>query len=73
MRLALPGQFSFVTFGDSDWARAYRPAVAVIRFERYREARRATYEVLVVLGAHPSWKTWVGNRSGLVSPLRPCA
>ena len=38
------------TFGDSDWARADRPAVAVIRFNRYREARRATYELLVALG-----------------------
>jgi LacI family transcriptional regulator len=53
MRLSLPGQLSFITFGDSDWARAYRPPVAVIRFDRYREARRATYEVLVALGGSP--------------------
>jgi DNA-binding LacI/PurR family transcriptional regulator len=57
MRLSLPGQLSFITFGDSDWARAYRPAVAVIRFDRYREARRATYEVLVALGGRPRWRT----------------
>jgi DNA-binding LacI/PurR family transcriptional regulator len=37
MRLSLPGELSFVTFGDWDWARAYRPAVAMIRFDRYRE------------------------------------
>jgi DNA-binding LacI/PurR family transcriptional regulator len=53
MRLSLPGQLSFVTFGDSDWARAYRPAEAVIQFDRYREARRATYEVLAALGGSP--------------------
>jgi LacI family transcriptional regulator len=53
MRLSLPEQLSFITFGDSDWARAYRPSVAVIRFDRYREARRATYEVLVALGGSP--------------------
>ena len=54
MQPSLPEQLSFITFGDSaDWARAYRPAVAVIRFDRYREARRATYEVLVALGGSP--------------------
>jgi LacI family transcriptional regulator len=53
MHLALPQQVSFITFGDSDWARAYRPAVAAIRFDRYREARRVTYDVLVSLGSSP--------------------
>jgi DNA-binding LacI/PurR family transcriptional regulator len=53
MRLALPQQLSFITFGDSDWARAYRPAVAVIRFDRYGEARRVTYDLLRSLGQSP--------------------
>jgi DNA-binding LacI/PurR family transcriptional regulator len=53
LRLALPQQLSFITFGDSDWARAYRPSVAVIRFDRYREARRVTYDVLLSLGSSP--------------------
>ena len=75
MRLSLPGQLSFITFGDTDWVRAYRPAVAVIRFDRYREARRATYEVLVALGGSPEMEAtpppaeYVGRESvGLCPP-----
>jgi DNA-binding LacI/PurR family transcriptional regulator len=71
MRLSPPGHLSSVTFGDSDWARACRPAVVVIRFDRYREAPRATDELLAALGARPRWRTRhrrlntsVGNRSG---------
>ena len=54
MRLTLPDELSFVSFGDSDWARAYRPAVSVIRFDRYAEARWVTYNLLVHLGESPS-------------------
>jgi hypothetical protein len=52
MRLSLPGQLSFVTFGDSDGP-VPSDRQWVIRFDRYRETRRATYEVLVVLGGSP--------------------
>jgi LacI family transcriptional regulator len=57
MRLALPQQLSFITFGDSDWAQAYRPAVTVVRFDRYREARRVTYDVLAGLGSSPAFES----------------
>ena len=53
MRVAIPDDLSFVTFGDSEWAQAYRPAIAVIRFDRYVEARRATHDLLVTLGNAP--------------------
>ena len=62
------GQLSIVTFGDSGWARAYRPAVAVIRFDRYREARRATYEVLVVLRGLPELEDMGRESVGLCLP-----
>jgi DNA-binding LacI/PurR family transcriptional regulator len=51
MQLALPRHVSFITFGDSDWSRAYRPAVAAIRFDRYLEGRWAASDVLVSLGS----------------------
>jgi LacI family transcriptional regulator len=53
MQMAIPQDLSFVTFGDSEWAQAYRPAIAVIRFDRYAEARRATHDLLVTLGDAP--------------------
>ncbi len=53
MQLAIPDDLSFVTFGDSEWAQAYRPAIAVIRFDRYAEARWATHDLLTSLGNAP--------------------
>jgi LacI family transcriptional regulator len=53
MQVAFPDDLSFVTFGDSEWAQAYRPAIAVIRFDRYVEARRATHDLLATLGNAP--------------------
>lgn len=53
LQMVIPNDLSFVTFGDSEWTEAYRPAIVVIRFDRYVEARRATYELLVVLGDAP--------------------
>ncbi len=53
MRLALPEDVSFITFGDSDWARAYRPAIAVLRVDRYREARSVTHDLLLEVGRSP--------------------
>jgi DNA-binding LacI/PurR family transcriptional regulator len=51
--LAIPGELSFVTFGDSEWAAAYRPPLAVILLDRYQEARRLTHDLLVTLGNSP--------------------
>lgn len=56
MRVAVPGDMSFVTFGDSEWAQAYRPAIAVIRFDRYAEARRVTHDLLMTLGNAPKYE-----------------
>jgi LacI family transcriptional regulator len=53
MHVAIPEDLSFVTFGDSEWAQAYRPAIAVIRFDRYAEARWAAHELLAALGNAP--------------------
>ena len=47
----LPQHVTFITFGDSDWSRAYRPALAAIRSDRYREGRWAASEVLVSPGS----------------------
>jgi DNA-binding LacI/PurR family transcriptional regulator len=49
----IPGQISFITFGDSEWAAAYRPALSVIYVDRYREARRITRDLLEELGETP--------------------
>jgi len=47
----LPGRVSFLTFGDSPWAAAYRPAIAVIRRDAYGEGRAVAQHVLHDLGA----------------------
>jgi DNA-binding LacI/PurR family transcriptional regulator len=46
----MPRHISFITFGDSEWAAAYRPALSVIRLDRYQQARRITHDLLVELG-----------------------
>ena len=51
--LDLPGDLSFVTYGDSAWAGVYRPPIAVVRRDLYGEARHLTAEVLHGLGAAP--------------------
>ena len=49
----LPGRVSFLTFGDSPWAAAYRPPIAVIRRDAYAEGRAVAQRVLHDLGAAP--------------------
>jgi DNA-binding LacI/PurR family transcriptional regulator len=56
MKINIPTDLSFVTFGDSEWAQAYRPSIAVIRFDRYTEARRATFDLLKTLGSTPDYE-----------------
>jgi LacI family transcriptional regulator len=51
--VALPERVSFLTFGDSPWAAAYRPAIAVIRRDAYTEGRAVAQRVLYDLGAAP--------------------
>lgn len=61
MQVAIPDELSFVTFGDSEWAQAYRPAIAVIRFDRYAEGRRATHELLATLENAPDYEEPPGS------------
>jgi LacI family transcriptional regulator len=56
LQVVIPNDLSFVTFGDSEWTEAYRPAIAVIQFDRYVEARRATYDLLTALGDAPEYE-----------------
>lgn len=44
--LAIPGDVSFVTYGDSDWAAAYRPALSVISHDIHAEAVQLTEMLL---------------------------
>jgi LacI family transcriptional regulator len=61
MGWAIPRQISFITFGDSEWAVAYRPALSVIRLDRYQHARRITHDLLVRLGNSPEPEVAAGN------------
>ena len=41
-----PADCSFVTYGDSDWARAYRPALSVVALDLYEAARVMTVQTI---------------------------
>ncbi len=76
--VALPDQVSFVTFGDSPWAAAYRPAIAVIRREAYAEGRAVALRLLYDLGvvadpgpARPPAATFDARRSITAPALSP--
>ncbi len=45
----LPGDCSFVTFGDSEWAAAFRPTISVVSLDLYSAASLMTTRVLGVL------------------------
>ena len=49
----LPGDCSFVTFGDSEWAEAYRPAISVVTLDLYEVAVTVTTANLRQLGRDP--------------------
>ena len=48
--LDIPGDVSFLTYGDSRWAAAYRPPISVIRYNYYREGQVLASRVLRRLG-----------------------
>ena len=48
--IALPGGASFLTFGDSRWAAAYRPAISVVTGDLGSLAEAMTASVLRRLG-----------------------
>jgi DNA-binding LacI/PurR family transcriptional regulator len=45
----LPGDCSFVTFGDSEWAAAFRPTISAVSLDLYSAASLVTTRVLGVL------------------------
>jgi DNA-binding LacI/PurR family transcriptional regulator len=42
--IELPADCSFVTYGDSAWAEAYRPAVGVVTLDMYTVAATMTID-----------------------------
>jgi DNA-binding LacI/PurR family transcriptional regulator len=46
----LPDDCSFATYGDSDWAAAYRPAISVVTMDLYEVATLMTRQTLALLG-----------------------
>lgn len=68
--VALPRELSFLTFGDSPWAAAYRPPVAAIAHDLFAEARRLTEQAVTALGRRvevpspaPAAPAWVPRRT----------
>lgn len=53
--LRIPQDVSFLSFGDSDWAVAYRPQLSVIRHDYYAEAHQFAERLLarIATGAPP--------------------
>lgn len=51
--LAIPGDVSFVCHGDSDWAVAHRPPLAVIRRDFYAQAAAWTLDLLTRIDGRP--------------------
>lgn len=51
--LAIPGDASFVCHGDSDWAVAHRPPLAVIRRDYYAQAAAWTRDLLARIEGGP--------------------
>lgn len=49
--LSIPGDVSFLMYGDSQWAMAYHPPLSVIRYDYEAEGRRLMLRVLRSLGA----------------------
>jgi LacI family transcriptional regulator len=48
--LRIPEDVSFLTYGDSRWAAAYRPAISVVRYDYYGEGQTLSARVLRRLG-----------------------
>ena len=53
--LTIPGDVSFVCHGDSDWAIAHRPPLAVIRRDYYAQAAHWTRELLARVDGEDGW------------------
>jgi DNA-binding LacI/PurR family transcriptional regulator len=54
-RIAIPHRCSFVTYGDSDWALAYRPTISVVSMDLFGVAELMTSRLIAqIRGEHPS-------------------
>jgi LacI family transcriptional regulator len=53
----LPVECSFVSYGDSDWARAYRPAISVVAADLYAAGRLLADAALSQLGHATGYDT----------------
>lgn len=54
-RRRIPDDVSFVVYGDTDWAQAFRPALSVIRHDTYAEGRDLAHALLdVIAGVDPT-------------------
>lgn len=51
-RVRLPRDCSFVTYGDSEWARAYRPAIGVVTMDLHAVAALMTQRIVDELDGH---------------------
>ncbi|HXH21705.1 MAG TPA: LacI family DNA-binding transcriptional regulator [Dehalococcoidia bacterium] len=52
--LRIPGDVSFICFGDSPWAFAYNPPISVVRFDYYEAGATAVNAVLDTLCGMPA-------------------
>jgi LacI family transcriptional regulator len=77
--LRLPRDVSFVAYGDSDWARAYRPPLSVVRRDTYAEGFELATALLDAIADEPHAEVpppaaeWVERASiagALSAPLR---
>lgn len=48
-QISLPSECSFVTYGDSDWAVAYRPAISIVTMDLFAVAAAQTTRLIAAL------------------------
>jgi DNA-binding LacI/PurR family transcriptional regulator len=51
--IRIPDGCSFVTYGDSDWALAYRPAISVVTMDLFGVASTMTHRLIAELRGEP--------------------
>lgn len=65
-RVRIPRDASVVTYGDSEWARAFRPPISVIARDFFAEARETTVRLLAAIEGQPLDLTGITYESTLV-------
>ena len=70
--VGLPDECSFVTYGDSDWARAYRPPIGVVTMDLHAVASLMTRRIVDQLdGATEGSAAMEESSGGVAVLLRP--